>query len=77
MSAESIGREQAIANAKAEVRTTYGDVDFSEFQMKVVETAMEWRVEFDKTQSLADGESQHCSVWVDKGTGKGRLFKGR
>ena len=77
MKSESIRREQAIEMAKAEARKAYSKVDLNSLQLSVVETAAEWKIEFTNTGSLADGESQHFSVWVDKSSGTARLFKGR
>jgi hypothetical protein len=70
-----ITREQAMAKAMEIGRAAYSDID--EFQRKVEESSQEWKVGFSRLTSLADGKSQHFSVWVDKKTGTAKLFKGR
>jgi len=77
MKSQAISKEQAIGMAKAEIRKTYPNLDLNSLQLGVVEAEAEWKIEFTNPVSLADGESQHFSVWVDKSSGTVRLFKGR
>jgi len=77
MTVNPVSKLQAIKRAEDEFRSAFSDRDLGIFNMEVNETPEQWRVEFNRANSLEDGQSQHFAVWVDKETGKTEVFKGR
>ena len=75
MSRRPITKEQAIAKARELAKRTYGNIDM--FEVTAKEDASHWMVNFVNPRALARGQPQHFAVWINKQTGKARLFKGR
>ena len=66
---------QALEKAREVGEAAYRDI--SMFATTVTEDSSHWMVHFTNAQAVADGESQHFSVRVDKRTGDAKLFRGR
>jgi len=75
MEKSKLTEKQAIEKAQEIGVATYGDI--SMFQISVDDTPAHWMISFTNPQSIADGESQHFAVQVDKATGETRIFRGR
>ncbi len=75
MRTKSITKEQAIAKAKEVAKRAYRNIDM--FEVTTKEDSSYWMVSFTNPRALARGEVQHFAVWINKQTGKARLFRGR